>query len=67
MGCHALLQGIFLTQRSNLRLLHLLCCKRILHHQATREAPTPKAGGEFGEGALDWSQGGLLLGDGEPG
>ena len=24
MGCHALLQGIFPTQGSNLRLLHLL-------------------------------------------
>ena len=25
VGCHALLQGIFLTQRWNLRLLHLTC------------------------------------------
>ena len=25
VGCHALLQGIFLTQRSNLHLLCLLC------------------------------------------
>ena len=27
MGCHALLQGIFQTQGSNLRLLHLLHCQ----------------------------------------
>ena len=26
-GCHALLQGIFLTQGSNMRLLRLLCCR----------------------------------------
>ena len=36
MGCHFLLQGIFLTQESNPCLLHLLCCRRILsllsHH-----------------------------------
>ena len=53
--------------RSNLRLLHLLCCKWILSHHNTREAPTPKAGGEFWEGALDWSQASLLLGDYELG
>ena len=35
-GCHALLQGIFLTQESNPCLLH---CKRILLHWAIREAP----------------------------
>ena len=35
LGCHALLQGILLTQGSNLCLLH---CRRILHHWATREA-----------------------------
>ena len=34
-GCHALLQGIFLTQESNPRLLH---CRRILYHWATMEA-----------------------------
>ena len=28
-GCHALLQGIFLTQRSNLCLLWLLHCRQI--------------------------------------
>ena len=32
MGCHFLLQGIFLTQSSNPCLLHLLHCKRILYH-----------------------------------
>ena len=30
-GCHALLQGIFLTQGSNLHLLCLLHCRQILH------------------------------------
>ena len=34
VGCHFLLQGIFLTQRSNLRPLH---CRRSLHRCATRE------------------------------
>ena len=32
VGCHALLQGIFLTQESNLGLLRLLQCRQILHH-----------------------------------
>ena len=32
MGCHFLLQGIFLTQRSNSRLLCLLHCRQILYH-----------------------------------
>ena len=36
VGCHALLQGIFLSQGSYLRLLH---CRRILYHWATGEAP----------------------------
>ena len=31
VGCHALLQGIFLTQRSNRHVLHLLHCRQILH------------------------------------
>ena len=35
VGCHALLQGIFLTQGSN---LHLLLGWRILDHGATRKA-----------------------------
>ena len=34
-GCHALLQGTFLTQGSNLCLLH---CRQILYCWATREA-----------------------------
>ena len=33
LGCHDLLQGIFLTQRSNPLLLH---CRQILYHWATR-------------------------------
>ena len=36
VGCHALLQGIFLTQGSNPGLLH---CRQILYHWATRETP----------------------------
>ena len=39
--CHALLQGIFLTQGLNPHLLHLLHCSRILYHWATEEAPRP--------------------------
>ena len=35
VGCHALLQGIFLTQGLNLRLLHLL------HWQAGSLPPVP--------------------------
>ena len=35
VGCHFLLQGIFLTQGSNPSLLH---CRWILYHWATREA-----------------------------
>ena len=31
VGCHALLQGIFLTQGSNLWLLRLLHCRQILY------------------------------------
>ena len=34
MGCHSLLEGIFLTQGSNPGLLH---CRQILYHWATRE------------------------------
>ena len=37
-GCHALLQGIFLTQVSNPHLLRLLNCRQILYHWATTEA-----------------------------
>ena len=35
VGCHALLQGIFLTQGSNLHLLH---CRQILCCRVTRGA-----------------------------
>ena len=35
VGCHVLLQGIVLTQESNLYLLH---CKWILYHWATCKA-----------------------------
>ena len=36
VGCHALFQEIFPTQGSNLHLLH---CRQILYHWATRKAP----------------------------
>ena len=32
VGCHFLLQGIFLTQGSNLQLLRLLHSRQILYH-----------------------------------
>ena len=35
MGCHFLLQGIFLTQGSNPSLLH---CRQILHHLSHQES-----------------------------
>ena len=35
VGCHALLQGVFLTQGSNLRLLNLLHRRQILYCWAT--------------------------------
>ena len=41
VGCHFLLQAIFPTQGSNLSLLCLLHCRRILYHCATREDLTP--------------------------
>ena len=34
VGCHSLLQGIFLTQGSNLGLVH---CRQILYHLNHRE------------------------------
>ena len=37
VGCHFLLQGVFLIQRSNLQLLHLLHCRQILYLWATRK------------------------------
>ena len=39
VGCHFLLQGIFLIQGLNQCLLHLLHCTQILYHWTTREAP----------------------------
>ena len=36
MGCHSLLQEIFLTQGSNPSLLH---CRQIAYHRVSREAP----------------------------
>ena len=43
MGCHSLLQGIFLTQESNPGLLHLLHWQALLfYHCATWEAPVQK-------------------------
>ena len=38
VGCHALLQGIFLAQGSNPSLLGLLHCRWILYHQANQGA-----------------------------
>ena len=38
VGCHALLQGIFPTQGSNPRVLHLLHCRQILYCLSCREA-----------------------------
>ena len=38
VGCHALLQGIFPTQGSNLGLQWLLHCRQILYHWAAGEA-----------------------------
>ena len=32
VGCHALLQGIFPSQGSNLHFLQLLLCRQILYH-----------------------------------
>ena len=40
VGCHTLLQGIFPTWESNLCLLRLLHCRRILYHWAII-SPTP--------------------------
>ena len=40
VGCHSLLQGIFPTQGSNPRPLHLPHCRQILYHCLTREDST---------------------------
>ena len=39
VGGHALLQGIFLTQGSNLDLLQLLRCRQILYHLSQEGSP----------------------------
>ena len=39
MGCHALHQGIFPTQGSNLRFLHLLHWRQVLCHLCHLESP----------------------------
>jgi len=57
-SCHFLLQGIFLTWESNLHLLH---CKLILYHWATREAPNYRLCPCFD--GLNWVQVPLLVGD----
>ena len=41
VGCHALLQGFFLTQGSNPCLLWLLNCRQSLYHWATGETLVP--------------------------
>ena len=38
VDCHALLQGIFLTQGLNSDFLHLLHCRQVLYHRVTGEA-----------------------------
>ena len=57
VGCHALLQGIFQTQGSNLSFLQLLHCRRILYHWVTKEAPVKRGEWkEFTLGSTDfWS------------
>ena len=40
VGCHSLLQGIFLTQELNLGLLH---CRQILYHLSYQRNPGPEA------------------------
>ena len=39
VGCHFLLQGIFLTQESNPSLLHLLHCRLILYQLSHKGSP----------------------------
>ena len=43
VGCHLLLQGIFLTQESNLHFLCLLHCRQILYPLSHRESLWSKA------------------------
>ena len=44
VGCHALFQGIFLTQGLNSCILWLLQWRQILYHWATREDPNTNMG-----------------------
>ena len=44
MGCHFLLQGLFLTQGSNLGPVHILYCRWILYCWGTRGALAQKPG-----------------------
>ena len=53
-GCHALLQGIFLTQGSNLHLLHLLQWQA---DSLPLESPGPPSSAEFLTKTLDGIQG----------
>ena len=50
MGCHALLQGIFPIQGSNLGLLH---CRWILYHLSNQDSPGE---GQDEEGRLNYDQ-----------
>ena len=39
VGCHFLLQGIFLTQGSNMHLLSLWHCRQVLFHKCYLRSP----------------------------
>ena len=54
VGCHVLLQSIFLTQRSNLPLLWLLHCRWILYHWVTREELKVYENSFIGKGLENW-------------
>ena len=53
VGCHALLQGIFLTQELNLHLLH---DRQILYHWATREVNLYNSPSHFPITLFQWFQ-----------
>ena len=61
VGCHFLLQGIFLTQRSNLCLLH---CRRILNLLSHRGSPSTRW---YNSNGKKWRGTKELLGKGERG
>ena len=53
VGCHSLLQGIFLTLGSNLGLLH---CRQIIYHWATRKAwHVGRIGVNYCKSVWDWT------------